>query len=328
MMFDFVGVLGLLVLLALFGFLFLRSWGSKRAWLKWLGVVLAGILTLLFTLVLVVALIGFYKLNASPGNPVSSLKAGGSPEQLARAGRWATLCSGCHSTQAKLPLDGSKDNFFSGPDAPPFGTLYPPNLTPAGSLKDWSDGEIIRAIREGIHKNGRPLVIMPADAFHNLSDADVQALVAFLRSQPAVQHETPEINVSVIGAIIIATGAPLQTNQPPITQPIVAPAPGVTVEYGKYLVSVMGCQSCHGTDLAGGTPGFGPPPGPNLTAIVPKWSEADFFKALKTGVDPTGKEIKGDLMPWKEYAATLTDDEFKAIFAYLKGLPPIVKPAK
>jgi mono/diheme cytochrome c family protein len=193
-------------------------------------------------------------------------------------------------------------------------------------LKDWSDGEIIRAVREGIHKNGRPLVIMPADAFHNLSDADVQALVAYLRSQPAVQHDTPEINVSVIGALVIATGAPLQTNQPPITQPIVAPAPGVTVEYGKHLASIMGCQSCHGADLAGGTPGFGPPPGPNLTVLVPKWSEADFLKTLKTGVDPTGKTLS-DEMPWKEYAVTLTDDEFKAIFAYMKGLSPIVRPA-
>ncbi len=327
MMFDFVGVLILVVLIALFAFLFVRAWGSKRAWLKWLGSFLAGLLTLLCTLVLVAALIGFYKLNAPQPNPPSNLKAGGSPEQLARAGRWATLCSGCHSTQGKLPLDGSKDNFFSGPDAPPFGTLYPPNLTPAGPLKDWSDGEIVRAIREGIHKNGRPLVIMPADAFHNMSDADVQAVVAFLRSQPAVQHATPENNLSIVGAIIIATGAPLQTNQSPITQPIVAPAPGVTVEYGKYLVSIMGCHSCHGTDLAGGTPGFGPPPGPNLTAIVPKWSEADFLKTLHTGVDPTGKTLSNE-MPWKEYAATLTDDEFKAIFAYLKGLQPIVKPAK
>lgn len=326
MMFDFVGVAILVIIIVFFAFLFLRARGSKRAWLKWLGAVLAGILTLLFALVLVVALIGFYKLNAPQSNPVSSLKAGGSPEQLARTGRWATLCSGCHSTQAKLPLDGSKNNFFNGPDAPPFGTLYPPNLTPAGPLKDWSDGEIIRAIREGIHKNGRPLVIMPADSFHNMSDADVQALVAYLRSQPAVQHDTPENNLSIVGAIIIATGAPLQTNQSPIAQPIVAPAPGVNVEYGKYLVSIMGCQSCHGTDLAGGTPGFGPPPGPNLTAIVPKWNEGDFLKALKTGVDPTGKELKADLMPWKEYTASLNDDEFKAMFAYLKGLPPIVKP--
>lgn len=325
MMFDFVGVLILVVLIAIFAFLFLRSWGSKRTWLKWLGLIVTGLLTLVFVLVLGLSLVGFSKLNASQSNPVSNLKAGGSPEQLARTARWANLCSGCHSTEAKLPLDGSKDNFFSGPDSPPFGTLYPPNLTPAGPLKDWSDGEIIRAIREGVHKNGRALVIMPADSFHNMSDADVQALVAYLRSQPAIQHNTPENNLSIVGAILIATGAPLQTNQTPITQPIVAPAPGVTAEYGKYLVSVMGCQSCHGTDLAGGTPGFGPPPGPNLTAIVPKWSEADFLKALHTGVDPTGKTLSSE-MPWKEYSATLNDDEFKAMFVYLKGLPTIVKP--
>ncbi len=327
-MFDFVGVLILVVLLAIFVFLFIRAWGSKRAWLKWLGLILAGLFTLLSTLILIVALIGFAKLNAASGNPVSNLKAQASPDQLARVSRWATLCSGCHSTQAKLPLDGSADNFFGGPGNPPFGTLYPPNLTLAGPLKDWSDGEIIRAIREGIHKNGRALIIMPADSFHNMSDADVQALAAYLKSQPSVQHDTPDTSLNLLGAIIIATGAPLQTNQPPITQPIVAPPAGVTTDYGRYLVSIMGCQSCHGSDLAGGKPGFGPPPGPNLTVIVPKWSEADFLKTIKTGVDPDGKQLNPDLMPWKEFSTALTDDELKAIFANLKTLQPIVKPAK
>jgi amino acid transporter len=86
MMFDFVGVLFVVVLIALFAFLFLRAWGSKRAWLKWLGSFLAALLTVVCTLVLILALIGFYKLNALQPNPVSNLKAGGSPEQFARAG--------------------------------------------------------------------------------------------------------------------------------------------------------------------------------------------------------------------------------------------------
>jgi cytochrome c553 len=326
-MFDFVGVLILVILIALFAFLFVRSWGSKKAWLKWSGLVLAGLLTLLLTLVLVVAMIGFYKLNASPGNPVSNLKAGGTPEQLARAGRWAGLCAECHSTQRALPLDGSAENFFSGPNAPPMGTMYPPNLTSAGPLKDWSDGEIIRAIREGVHKNGRPLIIMPAEVFHNISDTDVQALVAYLRSQPGVQHDTPENNFSTIGAILVGTGAPIQTNQQPITQPVVSPPPGVSPEYGQYLVSIMACHICHGANLAGGTPGgFGPPPGPNLTVLVPKWSEADFTKTIRTGVDPTGKSLNPELMPWKALSSALSDDELKAVYAYMKGLQPIIKP--
>ena len=67
---------------------------------------------------------------------------------------------------------------------PPVGTLYGANLTPAGEIKDWSDGEIIRAIREGVHKTGRSLIIMPSEVFRHLSDVDVQAIVAyFVRSQ-------------------------------------------------------------------------------------------------------------------------------------------------
>jgi len=328
--FDFVGVLVLVVLVALFGFLAFRAWGSKRAWLKWLGLVLSGLLTVIFLLVLVLALVGFAKLNAPQPNPVSNLKAQGTPEQVASMGRKANLCSGCHSTQAKLPLDGAKEGFFSGSDGPPFGMVQPPNLTPGGPLKDWTDGEIIRAIREGIHKNGRALVVMPSEVFHNMSDADVQALVAYLRSQPTVNHPTADTNLSVVAAIMVAAGiAPLQSNQPPITQPIVAPPAAVNPEYGKYLVSIMGCQACHGSDLAGGTPNpQGIPVGPNLTVIVPKWSEADFLKTIKTGVDPSGKSLNPDEMPWKELSVALTDDELKAIFAQLKGLKPIDKSVK
>ncbi len=329
MLFDFVGVLILVVLIALFGFLLWRAWGSKRAWLKWLGTVLAGLLTLLLTLALVAVLYGFFKLNATQSNPVSNLKAGGTPEQIAKAGRWVNLCSGCHSTALKPPLDGGKDNFGVDPaGGPPLGTIYPPNLTPAGPLKDWTDGEIVRAIREGVHKNGRSLIFMPSEVFHNMSDADVQSVVAYLRSQPPVQHDLPDVNLSVVAAFFVAIGAPLQANQTPITQPIVAPPSGVTLEYGKYLVSIMGCQSCHGQDLAGGAGGFGPPPGPNLTVVIPKWSEADFIKALRTGTDPAGKELNSELMPWKEYNAALTNDEFKAMFQFLKGLKLIDKSVK
>lgn len=327
-MFDFVGVLVLVVLVALFGFLAFRSWGSKRAWLKWLGVVLSGLLTLLLTIVLVFVLIGFSKLNAPQSNPVSNLKAATTPEQTAKVSRWIILCSGCHSTAGKPPLDGGKDNFGADPSGPPMGTIYPPNLTPAGPLKDWSDGEVVRAIREGVHKNGRPLIIMPSPAFHNMSDADVQAIVAYLRAQPPVQHDLPDNNVSVFAAFFVgALGAPIQTNQPPITQPIVAPPAGVNAQYGKYMVSIMGCTDCHGADLAGGEAGFGPPPGPNLTAILPKWTEADFLKLMNTGVDQSGKTVTDD-MPWKEYKTALTEDEFKAMFMHLKSLQLIDKSKK
>ncbi|MCA1554358.1 MAG: cytochrome c, partial [Chloroflexi bacterium] len=77
-------------------------------------------------------------------------------------------------------------------------------------------------------------------------------------------------------------------------------------------------------DLGGGTPGgFGPPAGPNLTAIVPKWTDADFLKTIRTGTDPAGHKLDPEQMPYTEISAATTDDDLKAIYLYLKSLPPV-----
>ncbi len=319
-MFDLVGVLVLVVLIVLFGWLTTRAWGSKRKILKWVGLVLAGLLTLIFALVLVVVLIGFSKLNASQSNPVASVKVAGTPDQLARGGKLAAGCAGCHSSAHHPPLDGGTDNFLAG--GPPLGAVYGPNLTPGGDLNGWSDGEIIRAIREGVDKVGRPLLIMPSAGLRNLSDADVQAIVAYLRSQPAVKHDVPEPSMTVLGALFVGAGMFQTSAQPPITQSVVAPPAGITADYGKYLVSFSGCDDCHGENLAGGKPGGFAPVGPNLTKIGSTWSETDFVKASRTGVKPDGKAFATE-MPWQEFSAMYSDDELKAIFAYFKSLPPI-----
>ncbi len=328
MFIDIVRVLILIAAISLFAWLTGRAWRSKRAILKWVGAMFAGLLTLILTLFTLIALVGFYKLNASLGNPISSLKAGGTPEQVASAGRYAHICAGCHSTTHDLPLDGGQGNMVTS-GRPPVGALYAPNLTPAGPLKDWSDGRIIRAIREGVDESGRPLLVMPSEIFHNLSDADVQALVAYLRAQPAVQHETGETELNVLGAFVVGAGLVQPMAQPPITQPVVSPPRGVTTEYGKYLVSISACELCHGADLAGGaSSGLGPPGGPNLTALGPQWTDVGFIKAIRTGVDPEGDTLNTDQMPCKEISAMYDDDQLEAIYAYLHGLTPITKPAK
>ena len=322
-MVDVVALLVLALLAILFGWLAKRAWGAKRAWLKWIGVILAGLLTLFFVLVFVVGVIGFAKLNLPQSNPVADVKVAGTPDQLARGEKIAMVCTACHSTTGSLPLDGGTRNFVG-----PLGTVVAPNLTPGGPLKDWSDGEIIRAIREGIAKDGRALIVMPADQFHGMSDADVQAVVAYLRSQPAVKHDTSTNGLSPLGMLLVGAGIFSTSAQAPITQPVVAPPAGVTADYGKYLVGISGCHACHGADLAGGTPGGFTPVGPNLTAIVPKWSQSDFIKTIRTGVDPTGHALAPDQMPWKLFNAMYTDEELGAIYTYLHSLTLIVKPAK
>jgi len=263
---------------------------------------------------------------------VAQIQVAGTPAQIARGEQLAHLCVRCHTPNDQLPLSGV--DFAGKFSLPQLGTLYAPNLTPSGNIKDWTDGEVIRAIREGVHKDGRSLLIMPARP--PLSDDDVQALVAYLRSQPATSGPTPTNRLNLFGALFINL-FDLRTAQPPVGR-VTAPPPG-TREYGKYMVDVIGCRSCHGDQLQGkvdtGQPG--PPPGPNLTKIVPQWTEEQFMTYFNTGTLPDGGTVpiltlpsglSSPRMPWPMVRAATTDNELKAMYAYLHSLPPVEGPAK
>jgi cytochrome c553 len=334
-MFDMVGVLVLVVLVAVFGFLATRAWTLKNGFLKWGGVVVTGLLTLLPLLVLALALVGFEKLNKPHGNPVADVHVAGTPAQIARGERLAHICTGCHSPDRQLPLSGN--NFITTFAFPPVGTFYAPNLTPSGNIKDWTDGEVIRAIREGVHKNGRSLIVMTSENFRYMSDDDVQAVVAYLRSQPPAGGPTPENQWNTLGAVMINL-LDLQTAQASVGR-VTAPQPG-TPDYGHYMVNVIGCSSCHGAQLQGnvdnGQPG--PPPGPNLTKIVPNWTEAQFMTFFNAGTRPDGSQVPqeklpngadgGPIMPWSTVRAVTTDAELHDIYTYLHSLPPVESPTK
>jgi mono/diheme cytochrome c family protein len=315
-----VNIISLLVstaLIVFFAWLTRRAWGSPHLVLKWTGVVLAGMVTLILTVGTIFAVIGLIKFNTPQNNPVADIEITPSADQIARGNRLTNICASCHSTTGKPPLDGGKDSLTG-----PLGTLYPPNLTPAGDVKNWSDGEIIRAIREGVDDAGRGLIIMPSDQFHSLSDADVQDIVAYLRSQPAVTHQLPDNRLNLLGDFALGVGFLHTNRQPPITQPVLAPPAG-TAEYGLYLIKFSGCQTCHGQDFAGGTSSF-VPKGPDLTLVIPKWSESDFIQTIRTGIDPGGDHLE-DTMPWKQFSAAYTDAELSDVYKYLHGLKPIQK---
>src|SRR5258708_10745540 len=282
-MFDTAGVLILIVLIALFGFLTTRAWKLKPALLKWGATAIVGLLTLITTALLVLGLIGFYKLNERHDHSVANVQVAGTAAKVASGEQLAHSCASCHATDNRLPLSGT--NFAAKFGLPPLGTLYAPNLTPSGDISDWTDGEVIRAIREGVHKNGRSLLIMPAESLRNLSDDDAQSLVAYLRSQPATGGPTPTNQFNLLGALFLNL-ADFRTAQPPVGN-VTAPQPG-TPEYGKYMVEVIGCQSCHGARLQGkvdtGQPG--PPPGPNLTQILPQCTKSQSITFFNTAQLP------------------------------------------
>lgn len=318
-------LLTLLILIAIVvGLLYLakRAFGSQNGLVKWGGGILAVLGAVLVALVAIVGGLGMSRMYLPRSNPPSQISVAGTPEQIARGKELAYFCTGCHSSSGELPLDGGAINFGNLPGAPPMGELYPPNLTPGGPLKNWTDGEIVRAFREGVHQNGRSLVIMPSESFHNLSDEDAASLVAFLRSQPAVPDKTPEFSPNFVAALVLGTGTYPPSAQVPITQPIVSPPEGPTAAYGKYLVSISDCLICHGSNLAGGdgTRAF-TPIGPNLTAIVPGYTAEQFIAVFRTGINPMGHQLDNDLMPWKDFSKALTDDDLRAIHEHIKSLP-------
>ncbi len=322
-----VGII-LVVVAVVLALVVVRARRAKNAFARWPGAIVAGLLALVVGLVGVIDLAGVYRLNAAHGNPVSDVRLSASAGQLARGEHLAHLCASCHSTTGNLPLDGGRASLLSSPGNSGLGTLYAPNLTPGGPLKDWSNGEIIRAIREGVDKNGHALIIMPSEGFHEMSDADVQAIVAYLRSQPAVDRSTPPRDLNLIGTMLIGAGLFPTAAQAPIAGPVAPPPAGPTAAHGQYLVAISGCRTCHGADLAGGSANGGPPPGPNLTLIVPKWTATQFVTTIRTGTDPNGYSLRPDMMPWKEFSAAYSDEELAAIYAYLHGLRPIEHPPR
>ncbi len=330
-MFDIPGILILVALILVFGFMTFRAWKAKNRWLKWVGGLLAGLLTILPLALFVLALVGYNKLNARFNNPVSNVQVARTPAQVARGQQLANICVSCHTPGNQLPLSGS--NFAAKFGMPPLGTLYAPNLTPSGDINDWTDGELIRAIREGVHKDGRALLIMPSNNFRSMSDEDVQALVAYLRSQPAAGGPTPRNQLNVLGAIFTNL-ADFRAAQPPAGK-VTAPPKG-TIGYGKYLVNLMGCSDCHGPQLQGGADRgqLGPPAGPDLTQIVPQWTEDEFITFFNTGSLPGGGKVpiltlpsgfSEPRMPWPTVRAVTSDDDLKVMFAFLHSLKPSSK---
>lgn len=199
--------------------------------------------------------------------------------------------------------------------------VYAPNLTPA-NLKDWSDGEITRAIRYGIGKEDQALILMPSYEYNHLSESDIAAVVAYLRSLPAVDKANEPSHLGPIAKTLIATNkAPLLAAETIPAKPGYPskPAEAATPEFGHYLASTA-CMGCHGPELKGGPIAVGPPdwpPASDLSATgLGKWTEADFVKALREGVNPQGHKLRAP-MPI-HLTQKFSETEIQALWKYLK----------
>jgi cytochrome c553 len=296
----------------------LLVWAGIRAWridnnalLRWSGVCSAGLLATAASLLSVLTVIGLFRLHARCA-PVPNLTIAGTPAQIQRGQAIdSSFCSACHSTTGHLTGD-----MDIGKDIPiPVGSFVSSNLTPAGQLSRWSNGEIFRAIRNGIDAEGHWLTIMSYTSAGKLSDDDIKALIAYLRTQPAAGTATanPPDQFSLLGIILLGAGM-LPRGKPVFTGVITAPPKGPTVEYGEYISWYLDCRECHGASLTGGVPGQLGPIGPSLS-IIKEWKPAQFIATMRTGTDPNGHQLSKQ-MPWGPIGK-LDDEDLVALYEFL-----------
>ena len=311
----------LLALMTLIAAAALLAWSSLRAsraknnFVKWGGAGLAALLSAAVTAVSVIMIVGLFKLHAR-GAPDPDLKVASTPEQIQRGQAISDgFCSACHSKTGTLT--GGLD---IGEHFPiPIGTFVSSNLTPAGRLSRWSDGDIFRAIRNSIDGDGRWLVIMSYTNSGKLSDDDIQAVIAYIRSLPAAGKQTPNPpdHLNLLGVMMLGAGM-LPQGKPVSTAIVTAPPKSPTLQYGEYILSYQDCRSCHGDKLTGGVPGQLGPLGPDLN-LVKRWKLEEFITTMRTGVDPNGHELSKQ-MPWQPIGR-MGDEELRAVYEYLTQLP-------
>lgn len=296
--------------------------------LKWVGIVLGGLVGLIVVAAIALYASGSARLSKIYDIPVEAIAIPNDEAAIARGRHLAeavAFCTACHGED----LAGEVQD-----DDPMVLTFAPRNLTAGrgGIGAAYNDADYVRAIRHGVNPQGRGLLIMHADVYHNMSAADLGAVIAFVRSMPPVDNEVPRTRVGPLGRIFVALGMFDVETVPLIPAEVIdhaapfvhAPTPGPTAEYGEYLMSISLCRTCHGPDLTG-APSLEPgmPPGPNIAAHAAsgRWTGEDFAAVLHSGVTPSGRTLNPEHMPW-DLTSRLTDEEITALWLYLQTLPP------
>jgi len=286
-------------------------------------------------------------------SPPAAIKVAMTPERIARGAYIFTSiadCDGCHS-QRDFSLVGApvvasgrgRGMVLSDWNIGLPGVVVAPNLTPdiETGIGGWTDGEKIRAIRDGVDREGTALFpMMPYQGFRNMSDEDVESVVAFLDSLPPAKNPLPKTKLDLVPALMIKS-VPRPAGRVP------QPDRGSRKQYGQYLVALGGCQDCHtpsdahgqpvpGREFAGGQR-FETTLGtvvsanitPDLETGIGKWSEQFFEKKFydyKSYVDNGCPKSPGPeaftLMPWLGFSQK-TPDDLGAIYTYLRSLPPV-----
>lgn len=289
-----------------------------------------------------VAVLTAVRVNRKLDAPYPDVHASRDPALIERGRylvRGAAHCADCHGApEQRAALEAGQDVPLTGglEFHLPVGTFRVPNITPdpeTGTGR-YSDPEIARILRYGVHADGR--MVLPFMPFADLSDDDLTAVVSYLRVMPPIRHQVAPHAPNLLGQVAKAF---LMKQKAP-TRPLVRNVPSeATVENGRYLANSVGnCVSCHTKiDMRTGAlagPLFGGGAvheshsdptqkfvTPNLTphprwGWIASWPEEVFVARVHMG-----KQREGTPMPWHAFKG-MHDDDLRAIFRYLRTLAP------
>jgi mono/diheme cytochrome c family protein len=311
--------------------------------MKKLGkILLWTVITLIVLLAIGISLtIGWRPILGPRARPLTSRQFERTPQRLER-GRYlftaSTGCTGCHSLHdwnthggPILPGGEGVGQVMWFKDLP--GRIVAPNITAdaetgAGA---WTDDQLARAIREGIGHDGRALFpMMPYQNLRHMSDEDLASLVVYIRSLPPVRNPLPH------SEIIFPVRYLIRSAPQPVAEPVSSPDRNDRLRWGEYLITISSCNECHtpqargatkpGLEYSGGFALDGPWGAVASANITPDatgigyYDEALFIQAMRTGYVKARK--LNSIMPFGEFGA-LTDDDLKAMFAYVRTLKPV-----
>jgi mono/diheme cytochrome c family protein len=243
-------------------------------------------------------------------------------------------CMNCHSKfdeKTNPPVLLAKEGSGQVLDDEGSFRLVAPNITsdPETGIGKWSDDAIARAIREGIAADGSALFpVMPYEHFRHMSDEDLASVVVFIRSLPPVRSDLPATKLPFLFARLI------QAVPQPVAEPVAEPDMSTPAKHGAYLVQMGSCSDCHtprnakfqpiaGMEMAGGSPMGEGVVSANLTpdaSGIGYYDEALFIQTIRTG-SVRARKLNSAMLWW--IFRNMTDDDLKAVFAYLRTLKPV-----
>ena len=280
----------------------------KAVW-RWIVVVLSSLLASIVVAYAVVYILSERILRRTYDVPSVTISLPTDAESIAEGRRLATVrgCfDGCHGKEAHGAV------MF---DEPMIARIVAPNLTAA--FRRYSAAQLAVIIRRGLRPDGRSVLVMPAEEYMGLRDADLGRIMAFLKSLPPADGPGPDITAGPLGRIGLVTGK-FKTAAQLIADAKAPPeATGEQASFGRYLARTT-CTSCHGTDLRGAsTPDF---VAPDLR-IAGAYSLERFTELLRQGKGLGGRNLP-TMGPWaRKTLSQLDDEELAALYSYLHALP-------